>query len=169
MPGRKAEPVSVRFWRKVDKRPDGCWIWTGAIHRSGYATFTDGSNSTQRTKWVHRLAYELLVGEIPAGLVLDHLCRVPLCVNPEHLEPVTQRENMLRSALIGGKAAQTHCLRGHEFTPENTWRNKNNQRWCKTCQHDRQVAMAATWAAARKAKQLLSDTLEAGPWVTLCF
>jgi hypothetical protein len=90
-----------RFWAKVKKdgpvpgyapQLGGCWLWTGAKHALGYGQ--------QRIDWrivpAHRFSYELLVGPIPEGLQIDHLCRVPSCVRPSHLEPVTHRENGLR-------------------------------------------------------------------------
>lgn len=84
--------IEARFWAKVDKT-ETCWLWTAAIRRrSGYGVFSHQA----RTMLAHRFAYELLVGPIPDGLVIDHLCRVRHCVNPDHLEPVTQRENLRR-------------------------------------------------------------------------
>jgi len=82
-----------RFWARVDKAaPGGCWIWTGAVEGKGYGA--PSINGVKRP--AHRLAYEDLVGPVPEGLHLDHLCRVRRCVNPAHLEPVTSRENTLR-------------------------------------------------------------------------
>lgn len=82
------------FWRKVTKT-DGCWLWTGA--RAGRATLQYGNTRwSRRVRYAHRVAYELLVGPVPDGLELDHLCRVPLCVNPAHLEAVTRSENVRR-------------------------------------------------------------------------
>lgn len=87
----------------------------------------------------HRVAYEMLVGKIPEGMLLDHLCRNPSCCNPDHLEPVTPQENLLRGEGITSKnAAKTHCPNGHEYTPDNTWISKLNQRHCKTCRARRQ-------------------------------
>ena len=86
-----------RFWAKVD-RSGSCWLWLAATSH-GYGTFQSNGKLVR----AHRYAYELLVGPIPGGLVIDHLCRTTACVNPEHLEPVTQRENLLRGA--GGKVA----------------------------------------------------------------
>lgn len=81
------------FWDRVDKDgPGGCWIWTGSVEGKGYGHPTIAGKKHP----AHRLAYELLVGPVPEGLHLDHLCRVRRCVNPEHLEPVTSRENSLR-------------------------------------------------------------------------
>ncbi len=90
-------PAEQRFWAKVSKT-DECWLWTGSKN-DGYGKFRPVAN--QRPVLAHRYAYELLVGPIPRDLTLDHLCRVHSCVNPEHLEPVTRRENILR-----GKAVQ---------------------------------------------------------------
>jgi hypothetical protein len=82
------------------------------------------------------MAYEELVGPIPAKMVIDHLCRVRHCVNPEHMEPVTDRINVVErgTGLAAVRARQTHCIRGHEFTPENTGRqSKSGTRFCKAC------------------------------------
>lgn len=127
-------PPEDRFWAKVNRKgPDDCWLWTGA-HRSdlgyGHMNWRGGHRAA------HRIAYELMVGEIPEGLVLDHLCRTPACVNPKHLEPVTQRVNVIvrGQGPFARRAAQTHCLRGHEFTPENTYIHKSRGvRICREC------------------------------------
>ena len=124
-----------RFWAKVAKE-DGCWLWAGALDRHGYGVF----RYEARAQRAHRVAWMLVNGSIPDGLVLDHLCRVPKCVNPAHLEPVTNRENVVvRSALStsGRHARQTHCMRGHEFTLENTRVRKGRHgpvRACRTCE-----------------------------------
>jgi hypothetical protein len=81
----------------------------------------------------HRVAYELAVGPIPPGLQVDHLCRVRDCVNPAHLDPVTKRENNLRSKSPFAEAARaTHCANSHPFSPENL-ANEPGRRCCKTC------------------------------------
>lgn len=82
---------SDRFWAMVDRGP-GCWVWRGARKQLGYGLYRVGA----KLKQAHRVAYELMVGPIPDGLVLDHLCRNPECVNPAHLEPVTHQENIRR-------------------------------------------------------------------------
>lgn len=122
-------PPRDRFARYV-QRGDECWEWTGARNAYGYGVFKlDG-----RVVMAHRFSYEAEVGLIPDGLQLDHLCRVRHCVNPAHLEPVTSRENLLRgSTITAANAAKTHCKRGHEFTPENTYVDKKGRRDCRAC------------------------------------
>jgi hypothetical protein len=101
--------VEQRFWPKVDRREDDeCWLWT-AGKSQGYGTFS--VNGVMRQ--AHTVAYELLVGPAPKDLVPDHLCRVTACVNPGHIEWVTQRENILRGvSLIARYARRTHCVVG---------------------------------------------------------
>lgn len=106
-----------RFWAKVDKSdPDGCWLWTAAKNNNGYGVFQLGTHREQRLRLAHVVAYELVIGPIPAGFELDHVaargCTNRHCVRPDHLEPVTHAENMWRSRL-------THCKRGHELSGDN--------------------------------------------------
>jgi hypothetical protein len=119
-------PEVDRFWGFVDKSAP-CWLWTGSLDRKGYGTWTRANKLKVRA---HRFAYQLVVGTIPDGLDLDHLCRVRNCVNPAHLEPVTRKENLRRG--ISGNGSKTHCKRGHEFTPENTYKTANG-RGCVAC------------------------------------
>jgi hypothetical protein len=121
-----------RFWSKVQKT-ETCWIWTAACNGPGYGNFFYRG----RTVLAHRIAYEWLVGAIPAELPLDHLCRMPACVNPAHLEPVTQKINILRGVAPSARnAVKTHCDNGHEFTPENTHIDKRGRN-CRACIRDR--------------------------------
>lgn len=120
----------------------GCWIWQRATNGKGYGQFT----LMGRTVLAHRAAYFLLVGEVPDGLDLDHLCRQRGCVNPSHLEPVTNRENALRGEGPTAKnAAKTHCLRGHALTPDNLVPSeiKRGYRICRDCAHTRAKARYA--------------------------
>lgn len=129
-----------RLWAKVDKEgpvpehcPDlgPCWLWTGYKGR-GYG----GIRIRGKDVRTHRFAYELLVGPIPDGLELDHLCRVRHCMNPDHLEPVTTRsENILRGYRARG--LKNHCVHGHEYTEASTvmFRGK---RQCRICHKQRQ-------------------------------
>jgi hypothetical protein len=110
-----------RFMAKVSARPDGCWQWMGATDRYGYG-LSLFYGRRERKHMAHRVAYEQFVGPIPEGLVIDHLCRNKGCVNPDHLEPVTIGENVLRGETIPARnLLKTHCHRGHEFTPESTY------------------------------------------------
>ena len=88
--------MSARFWAKVNVQPTGCWLWTGAQVK-GYGRLRFGG----RVQPAHRVAYEMMVGPIPSGLTLDHLCHVKACVRPSHLEPVTQAENLHRARRDG--------------------------------------------------------------------
>lgn len=123
------------FWRRVDKSGT-CWLWTGYVDANGYGHVgqTKPNRPTpSQTKMVHRIAYELLVGTIPEGMHLDHLCRVTNCVNPDHLEPVTVRENVRRG--IHG-VLTTHCSEGHELSGRNVYvRPSDNSRRCVTCRN----------------------------------
>lgn len=120
----------ARFWSKVQKG-DGCWEWNASREKAGYGSFRLG----ERTVKAHRYAYELVVGPIPEGLHLDHLCRNRGCVNPDHLEPVTHRTNVLRGAgVTAANARKTHCIHGHEFTPDNIVPLPGGGRKCRACQ-----------------------------------
>lgn len=111
----------------------GCWLWTAANNGRYGQICIDG-----RTEYSHRVAYEAMVGPISDGLVIDHLCRTSLCVNPDHMEPVTQRENTLRGvgpAAVNAK--KTHCPAGHEYTEGNIMRISKGSRLCRECQRSR--------------------------------
>jgi hypothetical protein len=121
------------FFAKVD-RTAGCWLWQGFVSRLGYGEVGARRGfrpSKSQTKLAHRIAYELIVGPIPTGLHLDHLCRNTRCVSPAYLEPVTVAENT-RRGLHG--VLRTHCTRGHALTAANTYlRRSDNSRRCRIC------------------------------------
>lgn len=140
--GRLAHP-EIRFWQNVNGQagPDGCWPWIGKLNADGYGLFT----GSRRRVRAHRFAYELLVGPIPDGLVLDHLCRNPCCVNPTHLEPVTIRENVLRGVGPSAKhAVKTHCVNGHPFDSVNTHITAQGWRKCRACEREARAQRKAT-------------------------
>jgi hypothetical protein len=128
-----------RFLSKV-RLSNGCWIWTGHVEKNGYGRI--GVNGKMR--WAHRIAYELFIGLIPKGKELDHLCRVPACVNPRHLEPVTHKENMRRSPLGAGvmHKAKTKCPQGHDYSFENTYIFRG-MRYCRVCARKYKAAYKA--------------------------
>ena len=127
--------LAERFWAKVDPDPDGgCWQWMGSISATGYGSVRTDARSEFRTALPHRVAYELLVGPIPDGLTLDHLCRNRSCVNPTHLEPVSLRENVLRGeSPMARNARKTHCKRGRDLAEESTYVDPNGWRTCRIC------------------------------------
>jgi hypothetical protein len=115
-------------------RINGCRIWLGRKDKDGYGRIKDRGSDRQ----AHICAYELARGLVPAGLQLDHLCRNRACIDAEHLEAVTCRVNLMRGHTQAAmKAAQTHCVHGHEFTPENTYSYPGKRRMCRRCAIER--------------------------------
>lgn len=106
-----------RIWNQIQPCPmSGCWLWIGYAIERGYGR----TKLNQKSILAHRLTFTALVGPIEDRLVLDHLCRTTSCVNPAHLEPVTQRVNVLRGdSAMARRAAQTHCKNGHELAGDN--------------------------------------------------
>lgn len=118
------------------KLTDTCWLWQGSIGLGGYGILSQYSSDHRKSlpKRAHRVIYEIARGPIPKGLVLDHLCRVRHCVNPDHLEPVTEKVNLQRGYGPSGlNFRKTFCLRGHHFTSENTYVSPKGGRRCKAC------------------------------------
>ena len=133
-----------RFEAKVTKTGT-CWLWGACVRSDGYGWFSVGGRSMA----AHRYAYEQYVGPIPDGMALDHLCRVRRCVNPRHLEAVTDRVNILRGR---GRAAEnakkTHCGNGHPLSGDNLkpWHLQRGKRKCRACSNARD----RRYRAARK-------------------
>lgn len=127
VPGHRAGVANLQSFEVA---PDGCWNWTGRLDAWGYGRL--GRRGAHRASYIER------VGPIPEGLVLDHLCNNPRCINPDHLEPVTDAENHRRKA-----ERQTHCKHGHEFTPENTYIAPSGSRHCRACNRVRVAAYSA--------------------------
>lgn len=129
--------IAPRLEANIERLPkEGCWLWTGARNGSGYGRI----QVARRRHLAHRVMYELANGPIPSGLVLDHLCRTPLCVRPDHLEAVSQRENLLRGKTITARnAAASHCPRGHEYSAANTV-VRGGSRKCIECNRARNRA-----------------------------
>lgn len=118
----------------------GCWVWTRAKSPEGYGI----AKRFGTDRMASRVAYTLFVGPIAVGLQIDHLCRNRACVNPLHLEPVTQRENLLRGVGFPAiRARMTACIHGHEFTAGNTYIKANGTRCCRACNRERKQARRA--------------------------
>lgn len=143
-----------RFKGKII-RSDGCWTWSGShFTKTGYTVFNmPMRDGVWRPTVGHRVSYQIFKGPIPDGLVLDHLCRNRGCINPDHLEAVHQRTNALRGeSPAAHQAKQTHCLRGHEFTPGNTYiKPGTNKRECRECMRERDRRRGWRRGAARAA------------------
>lgn len=130
--GRKkgsSVPAFRRLWNRFLVSDEGCWEASGSQDGRGYPQISDGG----RPRKTHIVLWEALHGPVPDGLELDHLCRNPRCLRPDHLEPVTHLENVRRGD--GGKhsSAKTHCPRGHEYTLANTYVNPKGSRVCRAC------------------------------------
>jgi hypothetical protein len=131
--------VEQRFWAKVDRRGDDeCWPWLGVLHGGGYGRFFLGPVG-QREVYAHRFSYELAVDAIPEGMQIDHLCRNTRCVNPAHMEVVTQQENLRRGTGASAlNAAKNECKNGHPFDLFNTYFDANGWRHCRACMKERE-------------------------------
>lgn len=152
--------LSERLWSKVSfaSGARGCWMWTGAVNDSGYGIIWNGRGTVR----AHRVVYELTMGLIPQGLQLDHLCRVRSCVNPNHLEPVTARDNVLRgNGISAHHAIKTHCPSGHEYSEQNTTLCAG-KRYCRACAINKQRRRRNAALALTSAKSQVSSSLPVG-------
>lgn len=120
-------PIEEKFWSRVDFREE-CWLWTGSKNNIGYGMF----QSTPGINVAHRWSWAYFGNCLPKGLELDHLCRNRACVRPDHLEPVSHRENVLRGVGPSANHAQkTECPRGHKY--DHVSYGKRTTRRCRTC------------------------------------
>lgn len=148
---RPRVPLADRLFAKLEPTPTGCLEFAGKRNRQGYGYLSLGPRENRKYIRAHRLAWELNNGPIPEGLDLCHRCDNPPCCNPEHLFPGTRLDNMRDMAQKGRgrNANRTHCKRGHEYTPENTYLRTDGSggaRRCKTCRTEdsrRQRKLAA--------------------------
>jgi len=132
--GRRREPFSTWVRQKVrlDHRT-GCWVWMGSKNGGGYGQTTLNGKHVD----AHRLVYSELVGDIPSAMDLDHLCRNRACVNPDHLEPVSRRTNLLRGYGVSARnAIRTHCNYGHAFSGDNLGVDGHGYRYCRQCKRE---------------------------------
>ena len=137
--GPKPRLLKDRFLEKVRYiQGNDCWIWHGQIRPDGYGVFY--VNESGRKEYAHRVSYNLHKGAIEKGKVIDHVCRTRYCVNPDHLEVVTHKENSMRSPIMGNpqKKNQTHCIHGHPLAGNNLYISPNSRkRVCITCRNER--------------------------------
>lgn len=175
------DPVGL-FKTKIVTDDNGCWLWHGHRDDQGYGRWSHARSVHGLSIYVHRAAYTLIVGSVPDGLELDHLCRVPHCANPEHLEPVTHRENMHRGVWPWGTGVEGgigikprkptpdtppegRCKRGHEWS-ENARRTSQGRWICLNCQrisnrkHD--LKRRGPGKTGRRLARVLADEQDAG-------
>lgn len=117
-----------------------CWVWQSPLDRDGYGSF----HFARKTRRAHRAAWFLYRGPIPAGMVVNHVCKNRACVNPQHLELLTARENALQDSLSPASlnARKTHCPKGHPFD-----RVYGKQRYCSVCEGAKSKRLRAKWNA----------------------
>lgn len=140
----KSRQLKEKLWERI-RQSGSCWLWTGITTKAAGADrgkrkasrygilYFDG-----RLYRAHRTMWELLRDQIPDGYVIDHLCGNTLCVNPSHLEPVTNKENIRRGGSVSAhNSRKTHCPKEHEYTKENTRIDVNGHRHCKKCDEER--------------------------------
>ena len=126
--------MQVNFWSRVSSTGSvtECWLWHGGLDSSGYGLVKHNG----RTMGAHRLAYLTLIGPVPDGLVIDHICGVRTCVNPWHMEPVTILENVRRGRSGQFQKNKTKCKHGHDYLPGNLYVTPLGKRMCRTCSRE---------------------------------
>lgn len=133
--GRPRKSLEERLLTNIVKK-DGCWLWTGYLAHGGYGHVSEGGAGGRRLL-VHRASYETFVGPIPDGLSIDHLCRVRHCINPQHLEAVPIRVNILRGdTRAAANSVKTHCPQGHAYDAVNTRVTPKGYRVCRACAYE---------------------------------
>jgi hypothetical protein len=145
------QPIE-NFLKYIKVEPNGCWLWLSKIAKNGYGHFTHRIGFKKyRTQLAHRFSFEYFRGPIPYGLVIDHTCKVQNCVNPYHMETVTQQINVLRGNGIAAKNhKKTHCLMGHELSGENLYKSTKGKRECIMCRR----ASARKWRHDKKSRSI---------------
>lgn len=151
---KKSKTVTLRFMEKIAPEPNtGCWLWLNCVDRKGYGKF----GIDRKAQLAHRVSYVLFRGPIPEGLVIDHLCNTPTCVNPSHLRATTAKENTMRgNSFSAQEARRTHCPHGHPYSGENLrYRPNRSGRVCRECERRKPRRGMATWTPERKAAKRL--------------
>ncbi len=143
------KPIPDLYWNRLLSHlayVGDCWIWVGNVNPAGYGQMRVKQDGEFFTASTHRLTYAQLRGFVPEGLQLDHLCRFRACCNPDHLEPVTCRENLLRGETrAAANAAKEFCVHGHKFEGYNVAIDEKGHRKCRTCAREKRAA----WRRAR--------------------
>ena len=146
----KFRPLIERFSEKYEQITEsGCWIWTAFLNKAGYGRFH--VDSIIKSRLAHRISYELVHGKTDSHL--DHLCRVRCCVNPDHLEPVTPKENAIRGMTGKHHKAKTHCPQGHLYEGKNLYQSAKGYRSCLVCINKRKNERRSIQRLKRKLVQ----------------
>lgn len=137
---------------------NGCWEWTGTLHKEGYGQI-NWKPAGKLIAFAHRVVLAAIGEPLPDGLVVDHLCRNRRCCNPDHLELVTQRENVMRSPIAPGaiNARKTHCPQGHPYSSENTsayYGLGGRSTWSRACKTCAAASQARSYARKRSVPEV---------------